>query len=136
MGTRDSGLVFPSHRQLVAGAGTANDWPVKGIVDACLNHAPAADVDKASRNYAQILSGYHDPEAKYINTTYLAFCGPKDTAVRLIKSVIAGHYCAYTDLQNNAMLANLRGTPEFAELLSAAKQCRDGFLAERSLAAH
>jgi serine/threonine protein kinase len=24
----------------------ANDWPVKGIVDACLNHAPAADVER------------------------------------------------------------------------------------------
>jgi len=114
----------------------ANDWPGKGMVDACLNHAPAADVDKASRDLAQILSGYHDPEAKYVNTEYLALCGPKDTAVRLIKSAIAGHYCAYTDLQTNPMLANLRGTPEFAELLSAAKQCRDGFLAERSLAAH
>jgi serine/threonine protein kinase len=113
-----------------------NDRPDKGMLEACLDHGPAADVDKASRYFAQIPSGYHDPEAKYLNTTYIAFCGQKDTAVRLIKSAIAGHYCAYTDLQTNAMLANLRGTPEFAELLSAAKQCRDGFLAERSLAAH
>jgi hypothetical protein len=54
----------------------------------------------------------------------------------VIKGAIAGHYCAYNDLQANAMLSNLRGTPEFAELLSAAKQCRDNFLAERSQAAH
>ena len=105
-------------------------------VDACLSHAPAVDVDKTSRDVAQILSGFHDPESKYVNTTYLAFCGPKDTAVRLIKSAIAGHYCAYTDLQNSSMLANLRGSPEFAEVLSAAKQCRDDFLAETSQTAH
>ena len=56
--------------------------------------------------------------------------------MRLIKSAIAGHYCAYTDLQTNPMLASLRGTSEFAELLSAAKQCRDDFVAQRSQAAH
>ena len=56
--------------------------------------------------------------------------------MRLIKGAMAGHYCAYTDLQTNAMLASLRGAPEFAELLSAAKQCRDSFISERSQAGH
>lgn len=67
-----------------------------------------------------------------MNAGYFAFCGQKDTAVRLIKGAIAGHYCAYGDLQNNAILANPRGTPEYADLLSAAKQCRDDFLSQRS----
>ena len=66
----------------------------------------------------------------------LLFCGQKDAAVELIKSAIAGHYCAYTGLQNDSIWAKLRGTPEFAELLSAAKQCRDGFISERSRAAN
>jgi TolB-like protein len=122
-------------REQVGKAG--KDWNAEGLMNVCLNHAPAADVDKASREFVQKLSDYHDPEARYLNAAYVVFCGAeKDSGLRLMKGAIAGHYCPYTDLQNNAMLANVRGTPEFAELLSAAKQCRDNFLAERSHAVH
>ncbi|MGA2353179.1 MAG: hypothetical protein ABSG02_01710 [Terriglobales bacterium] len=48
----------------------------------------------------------------------------------------AGHSCAYIGLQNDAMRAKLPGSPEFAQLLTSAKQCRDDFLAQRSQAAH
>jgi serine/threonine protein kinase len=112
------------------------DRPIEKMVNACLNHAPAADVDNDARELAPIISGFHDPEARYLNAGYFAFCGQKEPAVRLIKGAMAGHYCAYTDLQTNAMLASLRGAPEFAELLSAAKQCRDSFISERSQAGH
>ncbi len=111
------------------------DQPRGKMIDACLNHAPPADVDKDAAEFAPTISGAHDSEAKYVTAGYFAFCGKKDIAVRLIKSAIAGHYCAYTDLQNNGMLASLRGTPEFAELLAAAKQCRDDFISQRSQAA-
>lgn len=95
-------------------AAKLKDEPVYKMVDACLNHAPPADVDKDVRELAPIVSDFHDPEAKYMNAEYFAACGQKDI------------------LQTNAMLASLRGTPEFAELLSAARQCRDDFVAERS----
>ena len=110
--------------------------PVDKMVYACLNHAPPADLDKEARELAPTVLTFHDPEARYLNAGSFAFCGQKDIAVRLIKGAIAGHYCAYNDLQTNATLANLRGTPEFAELLSAAKQCRDNFLAERAQTSH
>ncbi|HEY4841562.1 MAG TPA: protein kinase [Terriglobales bacterium] len=110
--------------------------PREKMIDACLNRAPAADVDKIATEFAPIVLGAHDSEAKYMNAGYFAFCGQRDIAVRLIRSAITGHYCAYTDLQTDAMLASLRGTPEFAELLSAAKRCRDDFLAQRSQPAH
>jgi hypothetical protein len=109
--------------------------PVYQMMNACLNHAPV-DLEKDARELAPVFLDMHDSEARYINAGYFAFCRQKDIAVRLIKGAIAGHYCAYTDLQNNAMLANLRGTTEYAELLSAAKQCRDNFLAERSQVVH
>ena len=110
--------------------------PVDKMVYDCLNHAPAADLDKEARELAPTVSNFHDPEARYLNAGSFAFCGQKDIAVRLIKGAIAGHYCPYNDLQTNAMLSNLRGAPEFAELLSAAKQCRDTFLAERDRVSH
>jgi hypothetical protein len=73
-----------------------------------------------------------DPEPRYIVAADLLFCGQKDAAVQLVKSSVAGHFCAYTGLQNDSVWMKLRGTPEFAELLSAAKQCRDDFISQRS----
>jgi hypothetical protein len=64
----------------------------------------------------------------------MAFCGEKDMALHLLKSAVEGHYCSYTALQKDPVVGPPRGTPEFAELLSAAKQCRDDFLAAGSQA--
>jgi len=77
-----------------------------------------------------------DPEPRYIVAADLLFCGQKDGAMQLLKSAIAGRFCAYTGLQNDSVWAKLRGTPEFTELLAAAKQCRDDFISERSKTAH
>jgi hypothetical protein len=73
-----------------------------------------------------------DPEPHYVIAGDVLFCGQRDLAMQMLKSSIAMHFCAYTGLQNDSAWAKLRGTPEFAELLSAAKKCRDNFLAERS----
>ncbi len=56
--------------------------------------------------------------------------------MRLIKSAIEGHYCAYTALQNDPRVATLRDTPEFSQLLSAAKPCQNNFLSERAQVSH
>ena len=53
------------------------DRPIEKMVNACLNHAPAADVDNDARELAPIISGFHDPEARYLNAGYFAFCGQK-----------------------------------------------------------
>ncbi len=60
----------------------------------------------------------------------MAACGRKDTALRLIKSAIDGHYCAYAALQSDPLMATLRGDPEFNQLLAAAKNCQSNFVAE------
>ena len=61
----------------------------------------------------------------------ILFCGQKELAMNMLKSSVAKHFCAYSGLQNDSSWAKLRGTPEFAELISAAKKCRDDFMAER-----
>jgi serine/threonine protein kinase/tetratricopeptide (TPR) repeat protein len=106
------------------------------ILNSCLNHAPSGDVDNVARELAPKILASPDPENRYTAAPTFAFCGQKDIALRMLKSAIAGHYCAYNALQTDPMLATLRSSPEFAQLLSAAKQCRDDFLAERSQAAH
>ncbi|PYV55476.1 MAG: hypothetical protein DMG91_12080 [Acidobacteria bacterium] len=54
------------------------------------------------------------------------------TDAHLLRSAIAGHYCAYTALQTDRLLETLHTAPEFDQLLSAAKECQNKFLSERA----
>ena len=104
---------------------------------ACTEHppsgqSPSAEVIQAAREVEPVMAANPDSENRYLFATSMAYCGGKEAALRLLKSSIAGHYCAYTALQKDPLLASLRGTPEFAQLLSEAKQCQDSFLAERA----
>ncbi len=104
------------------------------LMKACLNQAPPAEVEKIAKEIAPEALTNPDAENRYLIASSFDFCGQKDTALRLLKSAVAGNYCAYTALQADPILANLRSTPEFNEVLSAAKQCQSNFLAERSQA--
>jgi eukaryotic-like serine/threonine-protein kinase len=106
------------------------------VVAACVENPSSPEISSLARATVAIRLADPDPEPRYVVAGDLLFCGQKDGAVQLLKSAIAGHYCAYTGLQNDSLWAKLRGTPEFAGLVSAAKQCRDDFLAERSQATH
>jgi len=66
----------------------------------------------------------------------MAYCGQKDAALRLLKSAVEHNYCAYNTLQSDPLLVKLRGTPEFSELPSAAKECQNRFLAQRDQSPH
>jgi TolB-like protein/predicted Ser/Thr protein kinase len=74
---------------------------------------------------------FHDPEPKYSQAVIFNVCLGNDFAARLLKSAIAGGYCAYDNLQTDPLLAEFRRSPEYPTLLAEAKQCRDRFLAER-----
>ena len=72
-----------------------------------------------------------DPEPHYIIAGEFLYCGRKELALEMIKSAVDAHFCAYSGLQNDSIWAKLRGTPEWAELVSEAKKCRDEFMEKR-----
>jgi hypothetical protein len=108
--------------------------PRSRMITACLKHVPPGDVDKIARDLEPEILANPDAENRYLVASTFAFCGKNDIALRVLKGAIAGHYCAYPAMQNDPMLAQLRGTPEFTQLLSAAKQCQSDFLSQRSQA--
>jgi serine/threonine protein kinase len=108
------------------------DDPRSALIRACLNHAPASEVDSIARKSGTEVLANPDPENRYTMAPVFAFCGQNDFALRLFKSAVEDHYCAYTALQNDPLLAKLRGTPEFAGILSTAQKCQSDFLAQRS----
>jgi eukaryotic-like serine/threonine-protein kinase len=98
----------------------------------CLDDPSSTAAASAVNEYTDKELADPDPEVRYIVAADVAACGQPDLAMKLLKSSIAGHYCAYTGLQTEPLFAKLRGKPEFNQLLSDAKQCRDDFLAQRS----
>jgi serine/threonine protein kinase/TolB-like protein/tetratricopeptide (TPR) repeat protein len=114
----------------------ADDTLYGRMVKACMKQAPSTEVEKLVAEFEPKVLANPDAENRYLMATTIAFCGQKDIALRLLKSAVAGRYCAYTDLQTNPAFATLRGSSDFAQVVSEAKQCRDDFLAARSQAAH
>jgi serine/threonine protein kinase/tetratricopeptide (TPR) repeat protein len=107
-----------------------------GMMAACLENPSSPDIAALAKNVVSVRLADRDPEPRYVIAADLLFCGQRDAALQLLKSSIAGHFCAYTGLQNDSLWAKLRGTQEFAELLTSAKQCRDDFMAQRSQTIH
>ena len=106
------------------------------LIKPCVQRPPSPDVEKIAKELEPIALANPDAENRYLMADSFAFCGQKEIALRLLKSGIAGHYCAYTDLQTNPLFASLRESPEFPQLLADAKQCQAEFLSERSQPAH
>ena len=102
------------------------------LMAACLDNPSSQNAASLARAVGAGILADPDPETHYVVAPDILFCGQKDLALRMVKSSIAGHYCPYTGLQNDSVWAKLRGTPEFAELLSTAKKCREDFLAQRA----
>jgi serine/threonine protein kinase/tetratricopeptide (TPR) repeat protein len=107
----------------------------------CLDHAASpqsssTDADREAREIEPQMLANPDPENRYFFGTYMAACGQKDRAVRLLKSAIGGRYCAYQALQKDPMIVPLRNTPEYGQLLAEAKKCQDDFLAARAQSLH
>src|SRR5579871_1616045 len=100
---------------------------------ACLDSRPAAEISSLGHELIASWLADPDPEVRYGVSADPLFCGQRDIALTLLKSsIITGHYCAYDGLKNDVAFASIRGTPEYNELLSAAKQCKEDFLAKRS----
>ncbi len=104
---------------------------LKPKIVGCLSDAPAPNQAALDRQAEAAILTDPDPEPHYVIAQDFLFCGYKEIALEMIKNAIDNHFCAYSGLQNDSAWAKLRGTPEFAELVSTAKKCRDDFMAER-----
>jgi tetratricopeptide (TPR) repeat protein len=99
--------------------------------EACLARGSSEQLDRVAHEVERNARANADPEVKYFYGSFFAFCGEKDMAVRLLKTAIEQNYCAYSALQSDPLLGKLRGTPEFNQLLSSAKDCQNRVLARQ-----
>ncbi len=102
---------------------------------ACIDAPSSANAAKLSQELTALWLTDPDPEVRYQVAPDLLFCRHRELAFKLLKSsVVVGHFCAYSGLQNDSVFAPLRGTPDFNQLLTAAKQCQADFYSQRSQA--
>jgi TolB-like protein/Tfp pilus assembly protein PilF len=115
-----------------------SDMPLLGrdLFQACLDPEQTSQLDKAAQKVEAAALAGADPEPQFQFGTLLSYCGKREAAVRLLRNAFEHNYCAYSALQTDPLLVKLRGTPEFSELLSAAKQCQNRFFAQRDQSPH
>ena len=106
------------------------------LLKPCLNKAPATELHRLAELAENELLSEHDPEDKYLQGAILAACGEKQIAYAFLRKAIAENYCAHQALQSDPLLVKLRGSPEFDELLSAANNCENRFLAQQNQSPH
>ena len=110
------------------------DEPERKLLVACLTPASPAELNQVARQVENDVSKNPDPEVSYAIGALVAYCGQNDSAFHLLKSAMDRNYCATDALQFDPLLAKLRGTPEFGQLVSAAKACQDRFRAQTTQA--
>src|SRR5215472_5625041 len=101
----------------------------RDLMEAAVGLRPASELDRIAQQDATSAVAGDDPEFSYIQGTILAYAGKKDAATHLIRMAIEQNYCAYSALENDPLLDKLRSTPEFADLLKAARFCQEPLLA-------
>ena len=102
----------------------------RDLAEAVLGVRPQPELDRIAQEDTTSLAVGDDPENSYYQGSLLAYAGKKDAAVHMLRLAIEQNYCSYSALENDPLLDKLRATPEFAELLKAARFCQEPLLAE------
>lgn len=99
-----------------------------GLLQSCLLPVPPAQMSRLTEKAAPDLLGLRDAELRYYHGAILSYCGQTEFAAHLIQSAIDARYCSTEAIQADPLLANLRNSPQFADLSSSSKQCQKDFL--------
>jgi serine/threonine protein kinase len=111
-------------RQSVSKIGT-NPYYHRDLLEVCMQLRPASEMDAIVRKTEATVLAEGDPAPRYEQATILAYCGKPEAATRMIKSAIEKNYCSTAGLRSDPLLAKLRGTSEFGQLLIAAADCQE-----------
>lgn len=102
------------------------------FLEPCLLHrSPTAGEAAAARKFVSELMADDDPGPKYGLAGWYALCGQPDLAYPVLRRAIAQNYCAYPQMETDPLLARVRGTPEYSQILLLGLTCQQQFLEHR-----
>jgi serine/threonine protein kinase len=96
----------------------------RDLLAACTQPQLPTDIDRIAREAESSAMTEPDPEAWYHVGALMAYCGQKDSALRLLKAAVQQNYCAYSALLEDPLLKDLRKDTAFNEVLTAASACQ------------
>jgi eukaryotic-like serine/threonine-protein kinase len=96
----------------------------RDLLEACLQTAPPADLQKTVRETESQVMMQPDPEEWYHIAALMSYCNQKEPALRLLKAAVEQNYCGYSALLSDPLLANLRKETAFNQVLTAASNCQ------------
>jgi tetratricopeptide (TPR) repeat protein len=97
----------------------------RDLLIACTQTQPPADIDRIVREAETSVMTEPDPEEWYRVGSLMAYCGRKDTALRLLKAAVQQNYCAYSALLEDPLLKDLRKEAAFNQVLTAGSTCQE-----------
>ena len=97
----------------------------RDLLESCLI-GPASELDRIAHDDETGQPTDPDPEMSYYQGSILAYCGKKDAALRMLQNAVEANYCAYSNMLSDPLLAKLRGSAEFDQVLTAAHDCQQG----------
>jgi len=112
---------------------TENATWMRGVLLACLDKEPAAQIHELAEAAQKDLAAEQNPALKYYQGAVLGACGEKQLAYAFLRGAVAGKYCARESLVSDPQLAPLREDAEFAEIVQAAGDCQRAFMAAEKL---
>lgn len=107
---------------------TVPQWAGYPLFMACVQHRPAAEIANLARQVVPV----EDSEENYFAAAHLAYCGQTAAAEKMLRTAIAGNYCAFPAIESDPLLASVRQMPDYPDLRNTAKACRDRFLSLRA----
>lgn len=96
----------------------------RDLVEAGLGLRPPSELDRMAHEAETVVPSDRDPENSYYLGTLFAFAGKSNAAFHLFKTAIESNYCSYSQLQSDPLLAKLRSSPQFDQLLTEAHACQ------------
>jgi Tfp pilus assembly protein PilF len=111
----------------------ANPMWMAPLLQACLKKASEAEIHRLAQSVEEQLLPEQDPELKYKQGAELAACGEKQIAFVFLRKAVAGNYCARQALQSDPLLAGVRGDAEFRQIVQAATECQQKFVAAQGM---
>jgi tetratricopeptide (TPR) repeat protein len=101
---------------------------VYSLLARCLDGAPPETQGQLSDDDMRLFFLVRDdPEPLYFWAADLAYCGHPAPALRLLREAIRRGYCAHPAIEIDSMLGAIRKSPEYHELVAAARACRATF---------
>jgi eukaryotic-like serine/threonine-protein kinase len=110
-----------------------NPMWMRGLLQACLNKAPAAEIHRLAQTAEKELLSEQDSELKYHQGAMLAACGERQIALDFLRKAVTENYCALGALQSDPLLATLRDDAGFRQIVQAAAACQQKFKAAQGL---